>query len=251
MNKEQLITKIRECHQAFIDISTGKNMGNKFYETYEKNRTEILQLDQSILSAIPNWIYENRYGSNFWTFIKDVSSNYQGRRDFINKSFSDLYDFIEKGANHPVSLSVNEINFAVKNEYVDLIWKKIYSRKSFDKDGAITACKTLIETTLKHLLDEKTIEYSSKDDIKDLYKKVSKNYGLEPSKQKSAEFTQLCSGYISVVDSISTIRNKYGDAHGKSKQVVFDLKQNYIDVVVNMTGSIVTFLLSLSIKKEG
>ncbi len=249
MDKEKLITKIREYHQTLIDLATGKKT-EPFYEKYEEVRRELLQLDQSILTAIPSWIYDNRYGSNFWTFIKSVSPQYQPRRDFINKSFSDLYDFIEKGANQPVSLSIDEINTAIKNEYVDLLWKKIYSRKSFDKDGCITACKTLVETALKHLLDERKIEYSSKDDIKALYKKVSKSYGLEPEKQKSSEFTQLCSGYISVIDSISAIRNKYGDAHGKSTQVIFDLKQNYIDVVINMTGSIVTFLLSLSDSKQ-
>lgn len=250
MEKEQLITKIRECHTVFIDLATGKNMGNKFYETYEEKRTELLQLDSSILTAIPKWIYDNRYGSNFWTFIKGISPNYQGRRNFINKSFSDLYDFIEKGADQPVSLSLDEINSAIKNEYVDLLWKKIYSRKSFDKDGAITACKTLLETVLKYLLDNKNIEYSSKDDIIDLYKKVNKSYGLEPNKQKSAEFNQLFTGCMSVINGIAAIRNKYGDAHGKSKQTAFELKQNYIDVVINMTGSIATFLLSISKAKD-
>ena len=129
MDKEKLITKIREYHQVLIDLATGKKT-DPFYERYEEVRKELLQLDQSIVTAIPSWIYDNRYGSNFWTFIKSVSPQYQPRRDFINKSFSDLYDFIEKGANQPVSLSINEINTAVKNEYVDLLWKKIYSRKS-------------------------------------------------------------------------------------------------------------------------
>ena len=120
MNKDQLITKIRDHHQFLIDMATGKQMEN-IYEKYEERRNDLLQLDQSILSAIPSWIYENRYGSNFWTYIKKVSPHYQPRRDFINKSFADLYDFIEKGTNHPVSLSIDEINLAIKNEYVDLL----------------------------------------------------------------------------------------------------------------------------------
>ncbi len=120
MEKEQLITKIREHHQFFIDMATGKKMDD-IYEKYEKRRTDLLQLDQSISTAIPKWIYENRYGSDFWSFIKGISPHYQARRDFINKSFSDLYDFIDKGANHPVSVSIEEVNLAVKNEYVDLL----------------------------------------------------------------------------------------------------------------------------------
>lgn len=243
MDKEKLISEIREHHQKLIDLATGKVTDN-FYETYEKVRADLIQTDQSISTAIPKWIYENRYGSNFWTFIKGISPNYQGRRDFINRTFSDLYDFVEKGANQPVSISLDEINLAIKNEYIDLLWKKIYSRRTFDKEGALTACKTLVETAFKHLLDEKEITHSTKDDIKDLYKKVSGAYGLRPSEQGSEGFTKLCSGYISIIDGIAVIRNKYGDAHGKSGNVQEDLKQHHIDFVINMTGSIATFLLS-------
>ncbi|MCA9359038.1 abortive infection family protein, partial [Candidatus Kaiserbacteria bacterium] len=66
-----------------------------------------------------------------------------------------------------------------------------------------------------------------------------------PGKQKAEGFTQLCSGYISIIDGISAIRNKYGDAHGKG---VFDseLSQFHVDFVINLTGSIAVFLLQLS-----
>jgi hypothetical protein len=251
MDKNQLITKVREIHQSLIGLATGKITEN-FYEKYERVRAELLQLDQGILSAIPRWIYENKYGSNFWQYVKRISPHYQPRRDFINESFDDLYNFIEKGADQPISLSLDQINRAIKNEYIDLLWKKIYSRKSFDRDGAVTACKTLIETTLKHLLDSKNVEYSSRDDMGSLYKKVSKNYGLEPDKKKHQEFHKLCVGCITVVSGISEIRNKYGDAHGKGdQQKVSELTQNYVDVMVNMTGSIVTFLLSFSEGVDG
>ncbi len=248
MDKEKLISEVREHHQKLIDLATGK-VTEKFYETYEKVRTDLIQTDQSIATAIPKWIYENRYGSNFWRFMKEVSPNYHGRRDFIDRTFSDLYDFIEKGANQPVSISLEEINLAIKNDYIDLLWKKIYSRRTFDQEGALTACKTLVETALKYSLDEKEITYSIKEDIKDLYKKVSDTYGLKPSEQGSEGFTKLCSGYISIIDGISVIRNKYGDAHGKSGKVQDGLEQYHIDFVINMTGSIVTFLLS-SIKNK-
>lgn len=249
MDKEGLISKIREHHQKLIDLATGK-LSENFYEAYEKVRADLIQTDQSISTAIPEWIYKNRYGGEFWAFIKGVSSSYQGRRDFINKTFSDLYDFVEKGADQPVSISLEEINLTIKNEYIDLLWKKIYSRRTFDKEGALTACKTLVETVIKHLLDEKEIIHSTKDDIKNLYKKVSNAYGLNPSKQSSDGFTKLCSGYISIIDGIAIIRNKYGDAHGKSNNVQNELKQHHIDFVINMTGSIATFLLSLAKDKS-
>jgi hypothetical protein len=244
MDKEKLITEIRGYHQKLIDLATGR-INDNFYETYEKIRIELIQTDHRISHAIPKWIYENKYGSEFWTFIKRVSANYQGRRAFINRSFTDLYDFIEKGANQPVSIALEEINLAIKNDYIDLLWKKIYSRRTFDKEGALTACKTLVETALKHLLDEREITHSTKDDIKDLYKKVADAYGLQPSKQESEGFTKLCSGYISIIDGIAQIRNKFGDAHGRSANAQDKLNQNYIDFVVNMSGSVTTFLLSL------
>ena len=45
------------------------------------------------------------------------------------------------------------------------------------KEGALTACKTLVETALKHLLDDQEIAHSTKDDIKDLYKKFRMHMG--------------------------------------------------------------------------
>lgn len=245
MDKGELISKVREFHKLVIDFATGKTMED-IYGTYEKARSEFLQLDQSISPAIPRWIYEKRYGSNFWSFIKSVSPTYSGRRNFIDESFADLYDYIEKGANQPITLSLEQINAAIRNDHVDLLWKKIHSRKSFDKDGAVTACKTLIETVLKYLLDEKGILHSNNDDIKDLYKKVSSVYDLEPISQKSEGFTKVCSGYISIIDGVATIRNKYGDAHGKSASIEIELPENFVDLVINVTGSITTFLLSLS-----
>jgi len=245
MDSVRLISEIREHHKKLIDLATGKVTDN-FYETYEKARTDLIQTDQSISTAIPKWIYENRYGSNFWTFISRVSPNYKGRRDFIDRTFSDLYEFVEKGANQPVSISLEEINLAIKNEYIDFLWKKIHSRRTFDKDGALTACRTLVESALKHLLDEKEIIHTTKDDIKDLYKKASDAYGLRPSEQGSEGFTNLYSGCISIIDGIAKIRNKYGDAHGKSGDVQDELEQYHVDFVVNITGSMVTFLLSLT-----
>lgn len=95
-------------------------------------------------------------------------------------------------------------------------------------------------------MDEKEIVHSAKDDIKDLYKKVAQSYNLEPNKQSNERFTRLCSGYISIVDGIATIRNKYGDAHGKSVTSENELEQYHVDFVINITGSLVTFLLSLT-----
>lgn len=249
MEKEQLITQVRKNHQLIIDLATGKSTST-FYEEYEGARRELLELDPGILTAVPKWIYENRYGSEFWPFIKKISPKYQGRRDFINKSFAEIYDFIEKGSDQPISLSIAEANLAIENDYVDLLWKKIYSRRSYDKEGAVTACKTLIETVLKHLLDAQDIEHSSRDDIKDLYKKVSRVYGLEPGEQKSEDFTKLCSGYISIIEGIAAIRNKYSDAHGKSDKLTTELEQYHVDFVINSTGAISTFLLSLAKPSE-
>ncbi len=58
MDKDKLISEIHEHHQRLIDLATGKVTDN-FYETYEKTRTDLIQVDQSIATAIPRWIYEH------------------------------------------------------------------------------------------------------------------------------------------------------------------------------------------------
>ena len=73
-------------------------MTKNFYETYENVRASLIQTDQSISTAIPKWIYENRYGRNFWGFIKGVSPNYQGRRDFIDMTFQICTTLLKRGS---------------------------------------------------------------------------------------------------------------------------------------------------------
>lgn len=236
---EHLKNVVKSFETTCIDYATGKDVD---YEVYESSRNAVLA-EPLLQPKVPQWVVENRYGSQFWGFIKSVSGHYQPRREFIWNSMGGLIKYIEKGGSQPISLSFEEIMMSVTNDKIETVWSKIQLRKETDPEGAITAARTLLETTLKHILDTIGEPYESKDDLTDLYKKVSKKFNLSPEGHNEQIFKQILSGCMTVVGGLATIRNAYGDAHGKGTKNISP-EPRHADLAINLSGSVCTFLLA-------
>lgn len=237
--KERLNNVLAEFEKQAIGVAT--NFADSNYEKYETARNNLLS-EPLMYSVIPEWIIKNRWGSQFRTFMQQMSDQYAPRRKFIWDSVYELRQFIEKGAAQPVSLSFDEIKYAIRTASLESLWKKIHSRREKDPEGAITASKTMLESTMKYILDELNAEYSEKEDVLDLYKKVSEKLNLSPGNHNEKIFKQILQGVSSVVVGFSSLRNKYGDAHGKGKGYVEPSKR-HADLAVNLSGTICTFLI--------
>lgn len=85
--KEKLETMQSYC----ISVSCGKDIS---YEQWEYARGELMT-DFSIIKQLPEWLIKCRFGGQFWSFIKQKSPTYQGRREFIWGEFGPLLDFVE------------------------------------------------------------------------------------------------------------------------------------------------------------
>jgi hypothetical protein len=230
---------VREFESACIKLATWEL--KEPYDLYETKRSNLLS-DPNLQPLLPAWVIRCRYGSQFWSFIKNYSSTYQGRREFLWDEMSSVLDGLESGAHEPISVSLKEIQTAVNSEDTKRIWKKVHSRKKSDPEGAITASRTLLETVMKHLLDERDVTYTNKDDLLNLNKKVLKEISIEPTSTSSG-FRQFSQGISAVVNGIASVRNEFGDAHGKGKNKK-NLSAAHVDFVVNMSGSLSAFLLS-------
>lgn len=239
MNEIERVKKVvKDFEDICLDLATHRRTVD--YSEFEAARNNLIN-EPSLRAVLPDWILKNRYGSQFWQFVKSLSPDYAGRREFIWSSVAEIYGFIENGTNRPVSLSVKEINDVLKNQNIDILWKKIHSRRD-DPEGAITASRTMLESTLKHILDELKETYSDKEDLPDLYKKVSQKLNLSPGNHSEQTFKQILQGIASVVVGFSSLRNKYGDAHGKGTAYVGPEKR-HADLVVNLSGSACVFLV--------
>jgi hypothetical protein len=122
-------------------------------------------------------------------------------------------------------------------------WKKASDRLSSDYDGAITAARSLLETTCKYVLDETDSNYAPADDLPKLYGLASTELGIAASKQTDQLFKSMFGAAHTVVQAVGELRNKIGDAHGKGKGAS-TASHAQAELAVNLAGSMASFLLS-------
>jgi len=127
-------------------------------------------------------------------------------------------------------------------------WQKAIDRKLSDPEGAITIARTLIESVLKHILDEKNIKYNDKFELSELYKEVAKSLNLAPEQHQEQIFKQILGGANGIISGLGSLRNKLGDAHGKSKANIKP-KERHSELAVNLAGSMALFLYK-TLKEE-
>jgi len=64
------------------------------------------------------------------------------------------------------------VSGSLENKNIENLWRKIQSRGTNDSEGVITASRTMLETTLKYILDKLNEPYANENTLPQLYKKV-------------------------------------------------------------------------------
>jgi Abortive infection C-terminus len=119
-----------------------------------------------------------------------------------------------------------------------------------DPDGAITAARTLLETVCKSILETKGIgAYSEGDDLPKLYFKTAEYLNLAPSQHTEETFKAILGSCQNVVNSLGTLRNKIGDAHGQGRRPIRPSKR-HAALAVNLAGAMATFLVQTYADKK-
>lgn len=225
-----------ELVQYFQDHLILRSTGGGFDEEAFVKIRNLLIGNKSISHLLPKWLTVNRTTDQFWMFIKARYSSYQERREFIWEEFNSLLSYLETDKISPLDETV------IFNEsYIHALWEKAIERKESDPEGAITAARTLIESVLKYILDEQSISYNDGSDLPILYKEVAKSLNLAPELHNEGIFKQILGGVSSVVTGLGALRNKLGDAHGKSKTNVKP-SVRHSELAVNLAGSMAVFL---------
>lgn len=225
-----------ELVQYFQDHLIMQATGSDFREEFYIKSRNLLIGKKSLSHLLPKWLHATRSPNQFWTFIKARYSTYQERREFIWGEFNNLLSSLETDKISPLDETV------IFNEsYIHALWEKAIQRKESDPEGAITAARTLIESVLKYILDEQSINYNEGADLPVLYKEVAKSLNLAPELHNEGIFKQILGGISSVVTGLGALRNKLGDAHGKSKMNVKP-SVRHSELAVNLAGSMAVFL---------
>ncbi|MGG5792467.1 abortive infection family protein [Bacillus nitratireducens] len=108
-----------------------------------------------------------------------------------------------------------------------------------DYSGAITRARRLIEGVFKEIIFNTGEEVVGNEKLPALFKKVQKCLNLESGDENLATpLKQVISGLVNVVNGLTEIRNKVGDAHSSNS----NLRLHHALLVVNSAKTLVTFL---------
>jgi hypothetical protein len=137
---------------------------------------------------------------------------------------------------------VADILRRVTTDTVREVWERAQARRAEDPDGAITLARTLLETVCKHILAARAVAYEDADELPRLYRLTAETLRIAPNDATEDAFRRIFGGCTSIVESLGTIRNRMGDAHGRGADAV-RVEPRYARLAVNLSGAMATFLV--------
>lgn len=171
-------------------------------------------------------------GSGSWALRRDAA------HELIDPVLDALHDETEMPADDLVTLAATRLNA----ESVREAWSRALDRRDSHPDGAITTARTLLESILKTILDDREVSYKADADLPALYKAVSKELNLAAGAHTEQAFKQILGGCHSVVVGLGSLRNKAGDAHGSGRKL-YRPAPRHATLAVNLAGSMALFLI--------
>lgn len=246
LKQSTLMEDVKRIKSILVGIATGTRIENPIQLEYEQIRQKLIS-DPQVKKFLPEFLISCRHLNEFWGFIKPKFSTYAERRLFLTEQFNQLLSEIETGSLSASSLATDEkVSTSLQtldSESVNGIWKKAIDRRSTDPEGALTIARTLMESVIKHILDDLHEPYGEKDKLPTVYFKMASRLNLTPNTQTEEMFKKLLGGCQSLVEGIGTIRNKLSDAHGKGRNHL-QLDERYVEFVVNMAGILAIFWIN-------
>jgi hypothetical protein len=131
---------------------------------------------------------------------------------------------------------------ALDSASVSASWTKAISRRSTDPEGAITAARSLLESTCKTILDDRDVPYAQRDELPALYKAVQGVLNLSPSDHTEQQFKAILGACTTVVKELGSLRNRISDAHADGR-VNYRPAERHATFAVNLAGSMALFLM--------
>jgi Abortive infection C-terminus len=180
--------------------------------------------------------------SSFWDFLKPKFVHWVDRRRYLRTEFERPLTFLENWSQTPTDGETKETLAGLNSQAVNSAWRKALDRKSSDPEGAITSARSLLESVCKHILDKKGISYSEGEKLPKLYSLTVTALKVAPNQQTDDAMKRILGGGVAIVEGLSTLRNRVGDAHGKGS-VSLHPSPAVADLAVTMAGAISAFLV--------
>lgn len=242
MNTTEFYEMAKLLHDVLVAVSTGKSYDDvQLVSDYQTTRKALMQ-NRNISCFIPDFVKKYRDLPAFWGYIKNEIGGYAERRRYLGEAFAPLFDYLERNDDIiPIDLVMAATD--ITSDYIRQIWDKAIERREIDPEGAITVARTLLEATCKYILDQQNFQYDDGADLTILYKATAKTLNLAPSQHTEQQFKQILGGAESVVNGLSSLRNKLSDSHAIGV-VRARPSSRHATLCVNMAGTMSEFLIS-------
>lgn len=215
---------------------------NASNHTYVELRRRLLA-HPTARALLPTWINSHRSLDEFWGFMREKFTTYQERREFLRNEFDPLLTAFEGNSAIPSDLGVVEVlATAFDSDHVHLAWERALERRDIDPEGAITAARSLLESTCKHILSELGCDADQEHDLQKLYTRTAAELNLSPSQHTEEAFRRILGGGCTIVNGLATLRNKLSDSHGQGPKAVRPASR-HAKLAVNVAGTLAMFLV--------
>ena len=209
---------------------------------YTPLRREFLNSPQH-RDRLPPFLLRYRDLGAFWPFIRDEAPSYAERRRIISQGFNPLLDLLDGAEAQPADEAIAAALTTLGGDQVEQAWSKALRRRESDPEGALTLARTLLETVIKHILDQHSIDYGDKDDLPKLYGKAAEALNLAPSQHSEPAFKTILGSAMNLVNGLGTLRNRLSDSHGRSSRLPVRPAPRHASLAVNTAGAIAAFLV--------
>lgn len=122
-----------------------------------------------------------------------------------------LTALLQSDGNTPIAVDLSKVSLSGVREQ----WWVATSRLTHAAASAITAARTLLESTCKTILAECGKTPDESGDLQRLFNQTREALGLKTGQDVPRPLNELLSGLISVTNGLSAISNTAGDRHGK------------------------------------
>lgn len=150
-----------------------------------------------------------------------------------------------------INIPLDIISYTKDNNipFVKKDWERALLQVEIDPEAAITATRSMLESTLKWILDDLGEEYEQTENLSQLYKKVANALNLSPDSHGEEVFKQILGSMNGIISGLGSLRNAYSSAHGKGK-TYYKPSKRHAKFAINLSGTMCIFLIDTYLSKK-
>lgn len=144
----------------------------------------------------------------------------------LSKVSTNLYDLIKDKNEDAINLEFTRAIEGLENKPLE----------------SISAACNILESICKVYIEEEELELPTKQDLRNLWKVVSKDLQFDVNRLQDDDLKKIISGLFSIVDGVSSLRTHGSSAHGQGKRLYIP-ESRHARLAVNSAHTLAAFVL--------